>query len=165
MGNCNQQPDFPLVVQQIVLFATLALFGLGGFAAPDAEPSSVRLLLGKVFGALPLAAILHAFLAFVSLAVRRLHDLGLPGWYLLVMLAVTLLVGLAIQVIFGSSMHPLHWLPVGLVLSLVLYVVPGIPKGSPKPNRWGERPATWPPEERSQSVTIQDNGPSAGDSD
>lgn len=137
---------YPLVVQLIVTIATLALVGLDGLAFRGTAPASGMPLGIMVFGALQLAVTLHAFLVFVTLAVRRLHDLGLHGWVLLVMFAVTFLVGAASYSILGIQMHALQWHPVGLAVSLVLYLALGIPKGSQNPNRWGERPATWPPD-------------------
>lgn len=69
-----------------------------------------------------IAALVHSGIAWISLMVRRLHDLGHSGLFAL----------------FAFAGVP------GVILSVAI----GFARGESGPNRWGEHSASWPPERR-----------------
>ncbi len=96
-----------------------------GFAASDLESlwqeghresGAVPLLVAAFL--LGVAAMVHAGLALLSLAVRRLHDMGQPGLFVLFAFVAA--------------------------VNLIFLAVLGFARGEPAVNSWGDRPAAWP---------------------
>lgn len=93
-------------------------------------------------------ATLHAMVATTTLTVRRLHDFGLSG--LLFLLAAAILLSLnsfidqSAQALLRVSSDAWKLHPADPIITMLLWVTLGFPRGSEKPNRWGDCPATWP---------------------
>lgn len=105
------------------LLAWLPLIAIFGFVIGESESSGDEAW--REYGGVLVAAILlgimagvQAGFAFLSLAVRRLHDMGQSG--LLVLLAFV------------------------AAINLIFITVLGVVRGEAAANRWGDSPATWP---------------------
>ncbi len=149
-------------------------------AIVDAVLTVIFLALGVPFiGPLAFLLIIGVFLPSLAVAVRRLHDIGKSGWWLLAWYGIDFVdsllfvAGLVLVVVFlafgfggdggsGSGMSSTSWILLGgaLLLSLValaailaVYVwalVWLVRQGQPGPNQHGPDPRAWNDEEESQ---------------
>lgn len=95
----------------LVQFAIVALAsGDGASGADDAEPSAAAVIASLALGLFAVAS----FIPILAVTVRRLHDLGMSGWWLLLLL------------IPGA----------GSVASIIIGLIPG----QPGDNRFGASP-------------------------
>ncbi len=98
-------------------------------------------------------ASVHALVASIALTVRRFHDFGLPGALVLVAAAVLISLNMVVdhyaQGLIDASDEAWKLNPANQMISTLIWLVFGIPKGNAKPNRWGDRPASWPLEHAS----------------
>ncbi|HEX9808102.1 MAG TPA: DUF805 domain-containing protein [Alphaproteobacteria bacterium] len=97
---------------------------------------------GPVYSLFTLATIVPG----VAVAVRRLHDIGRSGWWLLLMFA-PLLGAIATGVAAVSLRAPEMWplmtaLGVAQLVGIVILVVWALRRGEPAPNRFGPDPLT-----------------------
>ena len=94
------------------------------------------------------------FLPSLAVGVRRLHDIGVSGWYLAGALVLAVISAFACGV---AGALQLNGLAVGLIsllmiLMLAFYIVPML-KGQPGENKWGPNPN----EVNNMSETVNDN--------
>lgn len=104
---------------------------------------------------------IHALVASIALTVRRFHDFGLPGILVLIAAAVLIYLNIVIdhyaQTLINASDEAWKLNPANQMISTLIWLVFGIPKGNSKPNRWGSRPASWPLEQASGASKSQPN--------
>lgn len=146
---------YPFIVQTILLIAVELFVASGPVSEYPPKPTSELSPSFIVLAALQTAIGLHVLLAFATLSVRRLHDLGLSGWYLAALVPIYVAAAIIVGV-FGVSPAALQWYPISMLIGVAIFLALGIPKSSDKPNRWGKYPGTWPPD--SHENDTQDVG-------
>ena len=160
-----------------VLASNLAILAA---AIVDAVLTAILVAVGiSIIGPLAFLIVIAVFLPSLAVAVRRLHDIGKSGWWLLVwygidfvasLLFVAALVFLVVFVVFGFSSDGFigfapfstDWILLGgasllalaaLAVILAVYVwalVWLVRQGQPGPNHYGPDPRAWNDEGTSQ---------------
>jgi uncharacterized membrane protein YhaH (DUF805 family) len=103
----------------------------------------------EVVGPVALVYNLAVFIPTLAVTVRRLHDIGKSGWYILspvgLMIAGTLLVFL-LTAFLGENFLVLMTILLGLIFLgiLVWFITLMATPGKPGPNKWGDNPNELP---------------------
>ena len=94
------------------------------------------------------------FIPALAVGVRRLHDIGVSGWYLAGALVLAVISAFACGVAGALQLNGLAVVLISLLMILILafYIVPAL-KGQPGENKWGPNPN----EENNVSETVNDN--------
>ncbi len=146
---------YPMVAHMLLLIVFEYIIGAGMLDLSEGTEYSDLPPGAKIYEALSQAVQFHVLLAFVTIAIRRLHDMGLSGYFLAVVAFVTVLI-LFVASELGVLKLLLPWLFLAdMVIFLFIYFALGIPGSRSKPNRWGEGPSPWPPDERSDGQQEQ----------
>ena len=101
-----------------------------------------------------LVYIIVMFIPALAVGVRRLHDIGVSGWYLAGALVLAVISAFACGVAGALQLNGLAVVLISLLMILILafYIVPAL-KGQPGENKWGPNPN----EENNVSETVNDN--------
>lgn len=143
---------YPLVAQLLlaIIFGNVIGLDVSGEQEYSSMPPGV-----KIYEALLQLIHLHALFAFITIAIRRLHDMGLSGYFLfVVILATVFALFIASELGVLKPILPGQFLT-DMAISLFIFLILGIPGSSAKPNRWGERPSAWPPDGTSSEQPEQ----------
>lgn len=101
-----------------------------------------------------LVYIIVMFIPALAVGVRRLHDIGVSGWYLAGALVLAVISAFACGVAGALQLNGLAVVLISLLMILMLafYIVPAL-KGQPGENKWGPNPN----EVNNVSETVNDN--------
>lgn len=131
---------FPVLLLAILLSTVIAIPVV--LLAGDAEPAVGAWELPPLI--VLFGGIAWGFIASVTLVVRRLHDLGLPGWWYAALPVGSAAAGGAVSFLLGLGADPRHPLPVD-IFAVAFYFLGlaavGARPSSPTDNRWGPAPA------------------------
>ena len=94
------------------------------------------------------------FIPALAVGVRRLHDIGVSGWYLAgaLILSVILAIAIGVAAAMQSNVEAIVLMILLMILMLAFYIVPML-KGQPGENKWGPNPN----EVNNMSETVNDN--------
>lgn len=128
---------FLAFVVAIVLFPITLLIGASGGLSVG-----IWQLLLSVLGAGAIIGGMWSLIAWVTLTIRRLHDLNLSGWWYVALLASSIIIGMLVAP-FAGLIFEMQKPPVVEVFASVYYLglfVIGVSPPSAVNNRWGPGP-------------------------